>query len=54
MSNISFIIIKIKVAVISDNVCCQVEIDSTFTAVTRFVFDNVKFLTIEFVTYFVA
>ena len=33
---ISLIVIKVKIAVISYNVCCQVEIDSTLTAVTGF------------------
>ena len=46
--------IKVKVAVISDNICCQVKIDSTFTAVNRFVFSNEMFFTIEFITYLLA
>ena len=50
-SNISLIVIKVKIAVISYNVCCQVEIDSTLTAVTGFMFNNKKFFTIEFITY---
>ena len=44
-------VIKVEIAVISYNVCCQVKIDDTFTAVTRFMFNNEKLLTIKFITY---
>ena len=37
---ISVIKVKGKITVILDNVCSQVEIDSTFTAIARFVFNN--------------
>ena len=48
---ISFIVIKVEVTVPSYNVCCQVKIDSTFTAVARFMFNTEKFFAIEFITY---
>ena len=51
MSNICIIKVKIKIIVVLDNVCSQVEIDSTFTAIARFVFYNEKLFTIEFITY---
>ena len=50
-SNISLIVIKVKITVLSYNVCCQVKIDSTLTALARFMFNNKKFFTIEFTTY---
>ena len=49
--DISLIEIKVKVTVLSYNVCCQVKIDSTFAAVGRFMFTNEKFFAIEFITY---
>ena len=49
-----FIVIKVEITVLSYNVCCQVKIDSTFTAVARFMFNNEKFLAIEFITYFLT
>ena len=52
-SNISLTVIKVKIAVIS-YVCCQVKIDSTLTAVTRYMFNNEKFLTLEFIAYLFA
>ena len=32
-------------------VCCQVEVYCTFTAITRFMFDNKEFLAIEHLAY---
>ena len=40
------VIPKIKITVISDNVHSQVKVNSTFTTITRFVFDNEKFFTV--------
>ena len=48
---ICIIKVKVKITVILDNACSQVEIDSTFTAIARFVFNNEKLLTIEFIAY---
>ena len=53
-SNICLIEVKVKITVILDNVCSQVEIDNTFTAIARFVFYNEKLLTIEFIAYLLA
>ena len=46
--------VKVKITGILDNVCSQVEIDSTFTTIARFVFHNEKLLAIEFVAYLLA
>ena len=46
--------VKVKITVILDNVCRQVEIESTFTAIARFVFNNEKLYTIEFIAYLLS
>ena len=53
-SNVSAVKIEVKVTVISNDVPCQVKIDSTFTAITRFVLYNEEFFTIKLITYFLA
>ena len=47
----SVLLYKVKFTVISNNICCQVKVDSTFTALTRFVLNNEKVFTVKFITY---
>ena len=50
-SDIGLIVVKVKITVVPYNVCCQVEIDSTLTAVAGLMLNNKKFFAIEFITY---
>ena len=38
----SFIKVEVKITVMLDNVCSQIEIDNTFAAIARFMFNNKK------------